>query len=220
MKNFVAEFIATFTMLLAILEGILIAATYNSSTVVLVTASVVSGGAVTILIYGFGKISGAHLNPAVSTAMWLDHQLNTAQLFGYAIAQLSGSVMAAWVIDVTHRDVDYVMGATVPTLREGWAWLTEFGLTFLLVLTIFRFTDPRYPKMQKWAAIAIGLVITLEIYFAGPYSGASMNPARSLGPAIMESMTEYHWLYFSAPVVGAALARYVDMLFRKKARNS
>lgn len=216
MNKYVAEFIATFTMLLAILEGILIAAESHSSTTTLITASIVSGGAVTILIYGFGKISGAHMNPAVSTAMWLDHQLNTRQYIGYAVAQLFGSFMAAWVIDITHRDVNYVMGATVPTLSESWAWLLEAGLTFILVLTIFRFTDAKFPKLNKWAAIAIGLVITLEIYFAGPYSGASMNPARSFGPAIIEDMTIYHWLYFSAPVVGGAMARYFDVWLRKK----
>lgn len=217
MTKYIAEFIATFTMLLAILEGILLAEPVGSSTLTLVVAAVVSGAAVTILIYGFGKWSGAHMNPAVSTAMWLDNQLNTKTYLGYCVAQLLGSLGAAWVIDVTHRDTFYVMGATVPTLPEGWAWLGEMALTFLLVLVIFRFTDARYPRRSKLAAIAIGLTVTIEILVAGPYTGASMNPSRSFGPAVMEDQTMFHWLYFTAPVVGAAAARYFDLLFRKKA---
>lgn len=214
MTRIVAEFVATFTMLLAILESIVLVSGQNSADATIITAAIASGGAVTILIYGFGKISGAHMNPAVSVAMWLDDQLNTKMLFGYVFAQLLGSLCAAWLIEVTHRDVFYVTGETIPTLTEGWAWVVEMLLTFILVLVIFRFTEVE--KLKKWAAIAIGLVIVLEIYFAAQYTGASMNPARSFGPAYMSGQTAYHWLFFSAPVTGAAIARYVNLVFRKK----
>lgn len=220
MIKYVSEFVATFTLLLAILESILLLANADPG-MALAGASVVAGAAVTVLIYGFGKYSGAHMNPAVSTAFWLDDQLSTRSFFGYVIAQLAASFCAAWVIDFTHRDEIYVMGSTIPSLSEGYAWLLEVLLTFALMFVIFRFTDPRYPRRQKFAAVVIGLVVTLEIYFAGPYSGASMNPARSFGPALVEGRGEYHWLFFSAPVVGAAAARYFDLLFRKgKHRNS
>ena len=158
------------------------------------------------------------MNPAVSVALWLDDQLNTKDLFGYAFAQLLGSLCAAWVIEITHTDVYYVTGETIPTLSEGWAWIGEMLLTFALMLTIFRFTDVE--RLKKLAPAMIGLVIFLEIYFAAQYTGASMNPARSFGPAYMAGLSDYHWLYFSAPVSGAALARYVNLMFRKKKPES
>jgi aquaporin Z len=215
MKKILAEFISTFALLLAILETILLMADAEPG-FALIAASVSAGVAVTVLIYIFGKYSGAHMNPAVSTALWLDNQLNTKLFIGYVLAQLAGSFCAAWVIDITHRDEFYLMGSTVPSLSEGYAWILEALLTFALMFVIFRFSDARYPRMNKWSAIAIGLVVTLEIYFAGAYSGASMNPARSFGPALIEGRGQFHWLYFSAPLVGAAIARYVDLLFRKR----
>ena len=213
MSKYVSEFIATFTLLLAILEAIIL--TTESSQALLIV-SLVAGISVSILIYGFRKLSGAHMNPAVSTAMWLDNQLTTKVYFGYFIAQLFGSVLAAFVIELTHGDTYYVMGTTVPSLTESQAWMLEAALTFILVFTIFRCIDPARPKWDKFLAPAVGLVVFLEIYFAGPYSGASMNPARSFGPALVEGRTEYHWLYFSAPLFGAAVARYFDLIFRKK----
>ncbi len=213
MSKYVSEFIATFTLLLAILEAIILT---TGSSYGLVIVSFVAGAGVTILIYGFRKHSGAHMNPAVSTAMWLDNQLTTKVYLGYFAVQLFASAAAAWVIDFTHRDQAYVMGMTVPSLTEGQAWILEAALTFILVLAIFRCIDPARPKMDKFLAPLIGLIVFFEIYFAGMYSGASMNPARSFGPALIEGRTEYHWLFFSAPVFGAAVARYFDLIFRKK----
>lgn len=217
MSKYVSEFIATFTLLLAILEAILLTVTTNHG---LLIVSVTAGAAVTILIYGFRKYSGAHMNPAVSTAMWLDNQLTTKVYLGYFISQLAGSVAAAGLIAFLHRDDVYVMGMTIPSLTETQAWFLEVGLTFVLVLAIFRFTDKSKPALDKWMAPVVGLIVCLEIYFAGPYSGASMNPARSFGPALMEGQTQYHWLFFSAPLLGAAIARYVDLIFRKSSPAS
>jgi aquaporin NIP len=213
MKKYISEFIATFALLLAILEAIIMATTSASA---LLIVSLVAGIAVTVLIYVFRKHSGAHMNPAVSTAMWLDNQLTTKVYFGYFIAQLFGSAAAAGLIAFLHRDDVYVMGMTVPCLTETQAWFLEVALTFILVLAIFRLTDKSKPALGKWLAPVVGLIVFLEIYFAGPYSGASMNPARSFGPALMEGQTQYMWLFFSAPIVGAAIARYIDLIFRAK----
>lgn len=212
MKKYVSEFLATFTLLLAILESILLSSESGNA---LIVSSLVAGVVVTVLIYVFGKHSGAHMNPAVSTAMWLDNQLDTKTLLGYSAAQLAASFSAAWLIDFLHRDEFYIMGATVPTVSGTVAWMMEFGLTFLLVLVIFRFSDDRFPRMKKSGPVVIGLLIFLEIYIAGPYCGASMNPARSFGPALFDGQTLYHWLYFSAPIAGAAAGRYFDLIFRK-----
>jgi aquaporin Z len=215
MKRYVSEFIATFTLLLAILEAIVITAE-NSHGLLIVSA--VAGICVTILIYGFRKHSGAHMNPAISTAMWLDNQLTTRVYFGYFSAQLLGSASAAFVIELAHGDGVYVMGMTVPSLVEWQAWILEVILTFVLILAIFRCTDSARPKLDRFLAPVVGLIVFLEIYFAGPYSGASMNPARSFGPALVEGRSEFHYLYFSAPLFGAAVARYFDLIFRKKSK--
>lgn len=219
MSKYVAEFIATFTLLLAILVTVVIV-TESSPGVQLLANSIVCGGVVTLLILGFGKLSGAHMNPAVSTAMWLDNQLNTKQFFGYFLAQLLGATLAAWTIDLIYRDTFYVMGNTIPSLTEGQAWIVEAALTFGLVFVIFRFTDKNKPSLNKLAPVAIGLYVTLAIYFAGPYTGASFNPARSFGPAFIDGQSQFHWLFFSAPLFGAAVARYFDLVFRKKAEEA
>lgn len=216
MKKILMEFIATFLMLLAILESIAIAAGARSAMVTLLTSTIVSGAAVTVLIYIFGKRSGAHLNPAVSTAMWLDNQLKTGLFFGYAIAQLAGSWLAAWVIDVTHQEGSYLMGETIPTQTETVAWFIELASSFVLIMVIFRFTDERFPKMKKFGAIAIGLTVAIGIYITGPYSGGSMNPARSFGPAMIENQRLFLWIYFIAPMTAAAVARYFDLWLRKR----
>lgn len=216
MSKYVSEFIATYTLLLAILLSILISSRPESGGNTLVISSIVAGVGVTILIYGFGKLSGAHMNPAVSTALWLDDQLNTKELFGYIIFQLLGSFLAALTIDLIYSDTNYVMGTTVPSLTEGQAWILEAFLTFGLLMVIFRFTDKTKPALNRLAPAAIGLYVILAIYFAGPYSGASFNPARSFGPAIIEQQSRFHWLFFSAPLVGAACARYFDLIFRPK----
>lgn len=216
MRKYISEFIATFTLLLTILAAISFVPAGVDG---LVFVSLVAGGAVTILIYGFRKHSGAHMNPAVSTAMWLDNQLSTKVYLGYFAAQLLGSAAAAGFISFMYRNDSFVMGMTVPTLSEGQAWLLEFGLTFLLVIAIFRCIDPAKPKMDKFLAPLIGVIVFLEIYFAGPYSGASMNPARSFGPALIEGQTQFHWLFFSAPIAGAAAARYFDLIFRAKSQS-
>lgn len=213
MKKYFAEFAATFILLFTILETIV---QTNDSVHALLFSSLAAGIAVTVLIYAFRKHSGAHMNPAVSTAMWLDNQLTTKVYFGYSAAQLIGSALAAFAIELVHGDGIYVMGMTIPSVSESYAWLIEAGLTFLLVFAIFRCIDPAKPAMDKLLAPLAGLIVFLEIYFAGPYSGASMNPARSFGPALVEGRTEFHWLYFSAPIAGAAAARYFDLIFREK----
>jgi aquaporin Z len=217
MKKYFSEFLATYLLLLAILETIV---QVSDSPYALLLSSLSAGVAVTILIYAFRKYSGAHMNPAVSTAMWLDDQLTTRIYLGYCAAQLLGSAAAALTTELLHGDGTYVMGMTIPSLTEGTAWLLEAGLTFVLVFIIFRCIDPAKPARDKLLAPLIGLVVVLEIYFAGPYSGASMNPARSFGPALIEGRSEFHWLYFSAPVVGAAAARYCDLIFRGKSRTA
>lgn len=216
MKEVIIEFFATFLLLLAILEGAV--QFYEASPhMSLFMASLVAGLAVTILIRLFGKISGAHMNPAVSTAMWLDRQLSFGMFVGFAGAQLAGSAVAALVIHAVHSN-GYHMGNTTPSVSGFEAWWIELMLTFLLLSVIYVFTDTRYPKLNRLAPESIGLTVFLEIYFAGNITGASMNPARSFGPAIVSQTIGFLWIYFTATFVGAILAQQLNRL--RKLRNS
>jgi aquaporin Z len=214
MRKPVAEFMATFALLFAILECILLCERAAIPGLTLVASSIVAGAAVTLLILQFGTVSGAHMNPGVSISLWMDKQLTTGLMFGYVFAQLSGSFLAALVIDLLHGE-GYHMGTTDPAMSMAWVWILEFGLTFALMGIIYLFSDHRYPARNKWAAVVIGLTVTLEIFFAGEYSGASMNPARSFGPALISGKTEFLWIYLTAPVAGAIAAWSIKTLFAR-----
>jgi aquaporin NIP len=216
MKRYLAEYFATAFMLFCILYCI-DAVKETSPWVSLTAASAVAGIAVWLMIVLLGKVSGAHMNPAVSTAMYFDNELRFTEYLGYVIAQLGGSFTAAFVFDKINGDVYYLMGATEPTINVWVAWMFEFVLTFALLMVIYRFTDKRFPGRNKWAAVAIGAIVFLEIMIAGPYCGASMNPARSFGPAIVKGEISFLWIYFGATVAGAIAARYFDLRFRAKA---
>jgi len=215
-KKVIAEFVATFIMLLLILEC---AVRFPGShpQLDLFLASLVAGAAVTILIRVFGKVSGAHMNPAVSAAMWLDRQLSWRMFLGFLVAQLGGSLFAAFIIDTIHGS-GYHMGNTTPAVSGSTAWLCEFVLTFILLAVIYIFTDARYPKLNRFAPEAIGLTVFLEIYFAGNITGASMNPARSFGPAVVSHSMGFLWIFFTATFAGAIVAQQLNRL--RKARSS
>lgn len=217
MKKIIAEYVATFALLLAILEG---AVLFHGSSpgLNLFMASLVAGAAVTILIRLFGATSGAHMNPAVSTAMWLDRQLSFGMLIGFGLAQLLGSLSAAFVLSVIHSK-GFHMGNTVPSLSGGAAWLLEFALTIFLLAVIYIFTDTRYKRLNKFAPEAIGLTVFLEIYFAGNLTGASMNPARSFGPALVSGNTEFLWIFFTATFAGAIVAQVLNRLRTRRAAD-
>jgi aquaporin NIP len=213
MKRYLSEYFATTFMLFCILYCIN-AVRDTNAWIALTAASAVAGVAVWLMIVLLGKVSGAHMNPAVSTAMYFDNELRFSEYLGYVIAQLSGSFTAAFVFDKIQGEEFYLMGATVPTINVWFAWIFEFILTFALLMVIYRFTDKRFPGRNKWAAAAIGLIVFAEIMIAGPYCGASMNPARSFGPALVKGEISFLWIYFGATVSGAIAARYFDMRFR------
>ncbi len=177
----------------------------------------ISGGAVTNLgigltfglivaamIYSLGHVSGAHINPAVTLGFALARRFPWREAPLYAGSQLGGAAAASLVLwGLLGNAAD--MGATTPS---GGAWQsfgTEIVLTFFLMLVIISVaTDPR--SRPHAAPLAIGSVVALEATFAGPISGASMNPARSFGPALVGWVWRHHWIYWLAPAVGAGLA--------------
>jgi aquaporin Z len=157
------------------------------------------------MIFTFGHISSAHINPAVSLAFRLLGRISNMKLVGYVLAQLLGAVLGGLAIyAVLGTDVDGA--ATVPGIG-GWdsALVVEVILTFFLMMVIMAVaTDDR--AQGAFAAIAIGGYVAFAATGWGPVAGASMNPARSFGPAVVSGVWDYHWVYWVGPIVGAALA--------------
>ena len=154
-------------------------------------------------IYAVGHISGAHFNPAVSFAFALTRHFPWSRAAGYWVAQLAGALAAAAILRASLGN-HAGLGATLPSGSEAQAFLWELILTFFLMFVIMSVaTDTR--AVGEAAAIAIGGTVGLDALFGGPISGASMNPARSLGPALVSGDPHSLWLYLAAPLLGAAL---------------
>ncbi|KAG5835628.1 hypothetical protein ANANG_G00246040 [Anguilla anguilla] len=179
----------------------------QSSTLLLI--SLCFGLSVTTMVYCFSHISGAHINPAVTVAMVFSRKMNVDKAFFYMAAQCLGATAGTAILYVvTPKAAGGPFGATELSasisLLQGIA--VELLITFQLVFTVFATCDPRHSELQGCAALAIGFAVAIGHLFAVPYTGASMNPARSLGPAIMAWNWEYHWVYWVGPITGALIA--------------
>ncbi len=162
------------------------------------------GLVIMVMIYALGHISGAHFNPAVTLAFALTRHFPWARTGAYWGAQLSGALLAAALLRGSLGEHAHD-GATLPSGSQGQAFLWELVLTFFLMFVIMAVaTDSR--AVGEAAAIAIGGTVGLDALFGGPISGASMNPARSIGPAFVSGDLHALWLYILAPALGAALA--------------
>lgn len=167
--------------------------------------SFVFGAVVAAMIYSLGHISGAHLNPAVTLAFWTSGFFSKGLVIPYILAQIVGAVLASTLLFISLGDVAN-LGATLP-LNNNWlqSLILELVLTFILMFVIFGSgLDRRAPV--GFAGLAIGLTVAIEAAFMGPITGASMNPARSFGPALVAGIWQHHWLYWVAPIMGAQLA--------------
>lgn len=167
--------------------------------------SFVFGAVIAALIYSTGHISGAHINPAVTLGFWASGFFPTRKVLPYILAQCLGAIAASALLLIALGAVAD-LGATQPLNGNWWqALILETILTFILMFVILGSgLDRRSP--QGFAGIAIGLTVGLEAACMGPITGASMNPARSLGPALVASIWQHHWVYWVAPILGAQLA--------------
>jgi aquaporin NIP len=155
------------------------------------------------MIYAVGHVSGAHLNPAVTLAFTLTRHFPPGRAVSYVTAQALGAILAAALLRASLGDVGG-LGATQPSGSDGQSFVWEIVLTFFLMFVIMAVaTDTR--AVGEAAAIAIGGTVALDAIVGGTISGASMNPARSLGPALVSGELGALWIYLTAPLVGAAL---------------
>jgi MIP family channel proteins len=177
-----------------------------------VGVAITFGLVIMAMIYAVGHISGAHFNGAVTFAFALSRHFPWSRAAGYWAAQFLGAIAAAALLRGSLGNIAHV-GATLPSGSQGQSFLWELVLSFFLMFVIMAVaTDTR--AIGEAAAIAIGGTIGLDAMFGGPISGASMNPMRSAGPALVSGDLHALWLYIVAPVIGAALGALVYQLLR------
>ena len=200
-RSLAAEAIGTFALVFAGCGAIMV----DSKTSALghVGVAISFGLVIMVMIYAVGHISGAHFNGAVTFAFALSRHFPWPRALAYWTAQLVGAFAAALLLRASLGDIADV-GTTQPSGSQGQAFLWELILTFFLLFVIMAVaTDTR--AVGEAAAIAIGGTIALDALFGGPITGASMNPARSIAPALVSGNLHALWLYVTAPVVGASI---------------
>ena len=203
MKKYIAEFIGTFALVFFGTGSIIVDQVTNGG-VSHVGIAITFGLIVMTMIYGLGEISGAHINPAVSISFAIAGRLPVKLLAPYVTSQVAGAFLASTVLRLLFPSNQF-LGSTIPTGPPEQSFMLEFILTLFLMLVIISVASGS-KEQGMFAGIAIGSVVLLEAMFAGPISGASMNPARSLAPAVISGHTEFLWVYLLAPVLGAAFA--------------
>ena len=203
-REILAESIGSFILVFAG-TGAVVANDISKGAITHIGISFVFGAVVAALIYSIGHLSGAHFNPAVTLAFWTSGFFPKRRVLPYIFAQSVGAIAASILLRISFGKVAN-LGATLP-LNGNWvqSFILETVLTFILMFVIFGSgLDKRAPI--GFAGLAIGLTVGLEAAFMGPITGASMNPVRSLGPALVGGIWQHHWLYWVAPILGAQIA--------------
>lgn len=202
-KKYIAEMIGTFTLVFCGTGAIII----NEQTAGEVSSfgiAVTFGLIVMAMIYSIGNISGAHINPAVTIAFAVSKKFPKKQVIPYIAFQLAGALFASIILKFLFPE-NVMLGATNPHGTAMQSFILEIILTFFLMFVILCVSSGSNEK-GLMAGIAIGGFVLLAAAFAGPISGASMNPARSLAPALVSGQLESLWIYLLAPIIGAILA--------------
>ena len=207
-----AEGIAAFALVFAGCGAIVADAHYDAP-LGAVGIALVFGLVIMVMVYATGHLSGAHINPAVTIAFTLSRHFPPRDAAAYVGAQLVGATAGALLLLAVWPDQPAELGATVPSIGVGSAFVYELLLTAFLMFVIMAVaTDTR--AVGAAAAIAIGGTVGLDALFGGPVTGASMNPARSFGPALAAGEWTDFWIYVLGPITGAALGAFAYQLVR------
>lgn len=203
MNKLLAELLGTFTLVFAG-TGSIIVNDVSGGVIGHAGIALTFGLVVMTMIYAFGDVSGAHLNPAVTLAFAVARRLDWREVPRFIGAQIGGACLASGVLRLLFP-TNEKLGATLPAGTAMQSFTLEIILTAILMLVILRVSTGAKEKGIT-AGIAVGGVIAMEAMFAGPICGASMNPARSLAPALVSGHLEHLWVYLIAPVLGALAA--------------
>ena len=211
MKKYYAEAIGTYMMVFCGTGAIIINQEMNG---VITHPGIAAtfGLIVAAVIYALGDVSGAHINPAVTIAFALRKVFPVKEILPYILSQSVGAVLASFTLHLLFP-LNEQLGGTSPAGSIMQTFILEILLTFFLMFVILRVSQGSR-EQGIMAGMAIGAVVLLEALFAGPISGASMNPARSLGPAIISGEWQFLWIYVSAPIIGSSLAVWIESKVR------
>ena len=211
-RRSVAEGLAAFALVFAGC-GAVVADAGHHHALGTVGVALAFGLVIMVMVHATGHLSGAHINPAVTIAFTLTRHFAPREAVAYVGAQLLGAIAAAGALATVWTDHPAHLGTTPPTVATGSAILYEALLTAILMFVIMAVaTDTR--AVGAAAAIAIGGTIGLDALFGGPVTGASMNPARSLGPALVTGTWHDLWIYLVGPIVGAVLGAFAYQAVR------
>jgi len=203
MRKYIAEAIGTFALVFAGTGAVVINKVSNGA-VTSPGIAMTFGLVVMAMIYAFGETSGAHINPAVTFGFFLARRFPGRCVVPYIASQFVGALVASIILRFLFGNVAY-LGATLPAGSELQSFVLEIILSALLMIVILCVATGS-KEQGLMAGIAIGGTVGLEAMFAGPISGASMNPARSIAPAIVSAHIASLWLYIAGPLMGAAIA--------------
>lgn len=202
MNKYIAEAIGTFALVFCG-TGAIIINEVSGGTVGHIGIAMTFGFIVTAMIYSIGDISGAHINPAVTIAFAVAGKFPTPQVLPYIVAQILGGVLASGILKLLFPDATS-LGETLPVGEVLQSFVMEVILTFFLMFVIINVATGS-KEVGIMAGLAIGITVLLEAMFAGPITGASMNSARSLAPALINLNFAHLWIYLIAPIVGSVI---------------
>jgi aquaporin Z len=169
------------------------------------------GGVVAAMVFALGDVSGAHINPAVTITQWVRGRLRGELVAPYVAAQCVGAVLASLALRAALGTVGS-SGATLPAIPSAYAFAVEFALSFVLMAAVAASGEAGRASAAPWA---VGLAVGLCALVGGPLTGASMNPARSFGPALIGGLWRSHWIYWLAPLAGMLAAGRLHDLLRR-----
>lgn len=207
-QKLIAEFLGTYFLMFLGTGAIVV----NELTQTLspMWISFLFGMLVMVIIYAFGHISGAHINPAVTIGFFVNKDIGGKEAVCYILTQLIGAIVASYSLFFLFGNVAN-LGAVVPQISWEKSFIIELLLMFMLMLVIF--TSAVHGKaIKSFAGVVIGGAVIVADMFGGVLSGAALNPARTFAPAIVSGVWEYQWMYITATLVGAVLAARVYRL--------
>jgi aquaporin TIP len=213
-RRLVAEFIGAFALTFIGAGAIITIAEAGLQGYSLIGVAAAHGLVIAVMVCAFGHVSGGHFNPAVSTGMLITRRMNPTEFVGYVVAQCIGGIVAALLLaglydaaakDATHLGVPALGAGT----SAGQGLVIELILTFFLIVVIFGVAVDPKGSFNAVAGLPIGFVIFFDILMGGPLTGAAMNPARWIGPAVVDGYWDNAWIYIVGPVAGGAIAALV-----------
>ncbi len=213
MKKYLSEFIGTFAIVFCG-TGAIIVNQENNGVITHSGIATTFGLIVMCMIYSFGEASGAQFNPAVTIGFGLSGKFDKKYVLPYIASQIAGAFLATFFLKFLFP-ANQFLGATLPSGSLSQSFVLEVILTFLLMTVILNVSQGS-KETGLFAGVAIGATVLLEALFAGPICGASMNPARSLSPAIVSGNIDTLWIYIFAPIIGAILATFAWKALNKE----